>query len=657
MTTRHLSPHMVAFSTPLIEPALVLALLFVLVLVGPLAAKAVRMPPIIGLITTGILIGPSALGLLDREGTVEVLGNAGLLYLMFQAGLELDLEEFRERRSQAITFGALTFIIPFAVAIPVNLALGFSTTAALLLAVSWAPHTLLAYPVVQRLGLTKARSVAITVGATIITDTAALITLEILVEAHEGKLSPGFILKLIPTAGAVVAFIVAGLPWLGRRFFASVGQDRSVRFLFITAAMFLSAGLAELAGLEPIIGAFLAGLSLNRLVSEGSELSHRIEFFGSAFFIPVFLISVGMLVNLGVVVDDPTILLRAGVFSLVAVGTKMLAAFIAGKVFKFSGTEIGVMASLSTARAAATLAAAFVGLSVGLISEITVNTVVLVILVTSLVSSLLATRFGTQLPPPVERQRAPAATVLVPVGDPERSLGVLKLAGMLAAPDTGTVVPVSVLDLEATQTDVKERRAELAEAERVVLAEGAEATSVVRLDLTPSAGMLHASVEQAATSVLVGWKGFASRNGSAFGQRVDALLAASPVPVVVARMGPAENCGRVVVAVADHDLTPAGGPGVELAALVARRLAKAHRAELHILVPREQVTHETLGLEDDQGVLVVERRRPAVALRDLTTPGDIVVVTQPRVEPGLGGEVPRLARALPDRSLLVIAPR
>lgn len=648
---------MVAFSTPLIEPALVLALLFVLVLVGPLAAKAVRMPPIIGLITTGILIGPSALGLLDREGTVEVLGNAGLLYLMFQAGLELDLEEFRERRSQAITFGALTFIIPFAVAIPVNLALGFSTTAALLLAVSWAPHTLLAYPVVQRLGLTKARSVAITVGATIITDTAALITLEILVEAHEGKLSPGFILKLIPTAGAVVAFIVAGLPWLGRRFFASVGQDRSVRFLFITAAMFLSAGLAELAGLEPIIGAFLAGLSLNRLVSEGSELSHRIEFFGSAFFIPVFLISVGMLVNLGVVVDDPTILLRAGVFSLVAVGTKMLAAFIAGKVFKFSGTEIGVMASLSTARAAATLAAAFVGLSVGLISEITVNTVVLVILVTSLVSSLLATRFGTQLPPPVERQRAPAATVLVPVGDPERSLGVLKLAGMLAAPDTGTVVPVSVLDLEATQTDVKERRAELAEAERVVLAEGAEATSVVRLDLTPSAGMLHASVEQAATSVLVGWKGFASRNGSAFGQRVDALLAASPVPVVVARMGPAENCGRVVVAVADHDLTPAGGPGVELAALVARRLAKAHRAELHILVPREQVTHETLGLEDDQGVLVVERRRPAVALRDLTTPGDIVVVTQPRVEPGLGGEVPRLARALPDRSLLVIAPR
>ena len=177
---------MVAFSTPLIEPALVLALLFVLVLVGPLAAKAVRMPPIIGLITTGILIGPSALGLLDREGTVEVLGNAGLLYLMFQAGLELDLEEFRERRSQAITFGALTFIIPFAVAIPVNLALGFSTTAALLLAVSWAPHTLLAYPVVQRLGLTKARSVAITVGATIITDTAALITLEILVEANLG---------------------------------------------------------------------------------------------------------------------------------------------------------------------------------------------------------------------------------------------------------------------------------------------------------------------------------------------------------------------------------------------------------------------------------------------------------------------------------------
>ena len=648
---------MQAISTPLVEPALVLALLFVLVLVAPLAARAVRMPSIIGLIVAGIVIGPSALGLLEREGTVEVLGNAGLLYLMFQAGLELDLEEFRERRTQALTFGALTFAIPFAVAIPVNLALGFTTTAAILLALSWAPHTLLAYPVVQRLGLTKARSVAITVGATIVTDTAALMTLEILIESHEGRLSPGFVLKLIPTAGAVVAFIVAGLPWLGRQFFASVGQDRSVRFLFIMAAMFLSAGLAELAGLEPIIGAFLAGLSLNRLVSEGSELSNRIEFFGSAFFIPVFLISVGMLVNLGVVVSDPSILVRAGVFSLVAVGTKVIAAFIAGKIFGYSGTEIGVMASLSTARAAATLAAAFVGLSVGLISEITVNTVVLVILVTSLVSSLLATRFGTQLPPPEERRRAPAEKVLVPIGDPERSGDLLRLAGMLAAPDTGTVVPVSVLDLEATQAEVTARRNELAEAERLVLGEGAEATSVVRLDLTPSTGMLHASVEQAATSLLVGWKGFANRNGSAFGQRGDALLAASPVPVIVARLGPAENCKRVVVAVSDHDLTPAGGPGMDLAVLIARRLAKAHRAELHILVPREQVTHERLGLENDQGTLKVERRRLAAALRDLTTPGDMVVVTQPRVEPGLGGEVPRLARALVDRSLLVIAPR
>ncbi|MEZ5381014.1 MAG: cation:proton antiporter [Microthrixaceae bacterium] len=648
---------MLAFSTPLIEPALVLALLFVLVLVAPLGARALKAPPIIGLIAAGIVIGPSVLGLLEREGTVEVLGNAGLLYLMFQAGLELDLGEFRDRRSQAITFGALTFLIPFGVAIPVNLSLGFTGTASVLLAISWAPHTLLAYPTVQRLGLSKARSVATTVGATIITDTAALMALEILIESHEGNLNPGFVLRLVPVAGAVVAFIVVGLPWLGRQFFATIGQDRSVRFLFITAAMFLSAGLAELAGLEPIIGAFLAGLSLNRLVSEGSELSARIEFFGSAFFIPVFLISVGMLVNLGVVQRNPEILVRAAIFSAVALLTKAAAAFIAGKLFGYSGTEIGIMTSLSTARAAATLAAAFVGLSVGLISEITVNTVVLVILVTSLVSSVLATRFGTQLPPPVERHRSPAEKVLVPVGDPERARGVLKLAGILAAPDTGTVVPVSVLDLEATQGDVKERRKVLAEAERTILGEGAEATSVVRLDLTPSAGMLHAAVEQAATMVLVGWKGFASRNGSAFGQRVDALLAASPVPVVVARMGPQEQTRRVVVAVADHDLTPAGEPGMELAALVARRLAKAHRAEFHILTPREQVTHETLRLEEGEGALRVEKRRLAVSLRDLTTPGDLVVVTQPRVEPGLGGEVPRLARALPDRSLLVVAPR
>lgn len=354
------------------------------------------------------------------------------------------------------------------------------------MALSWAPHTLLAYPVVQRLGLTKARSVAITVGATIVTDTAALMTLEILIESHEGRLSPGFVLKLIPTAGAVVAFIVAGLPWLGRQFFASVGQDRSVRFLFIMAAMLLSAGLAELAGLEPIIGAFLAGLSLNRLVSEGSELSNRIEFFGSAFFIPVFLISVGMLVNLGVVVSDPSILVRAGVFSLVAVGTLLvIAAFIAGKIFGYSGTEIGVVVLLSTARrrhAGRRLRRVERRPDLG-----DHQVAVLVILVTSLVSSLLATRFLPARSCPRRRS-----------GAGPRPRRCWCRSATPNAPETCCGWPACwppwtparscrcrCSTSEATQAEVTARRNELAEAERLVLGEGAEATSVVRLDLTP----------------------------------------------------------------------------------------------------------------------------------------------------------------------------
>lgn len=321
---------MPSLTTPFTQPAPVFLVLFLLVLVMPRLAERLRLPGLVGLIAGGLLVGPNGLGLVEREGPVALLGGAGLLYLMFQAGLELDLDEFGNRRGQAFTFGALTFALPFLVGAIIHLWIGYEMLAALLLASCWSSHTLLAYPVYQRARVVSNRAVAVAVGGTIITDTAALLVLVLLARAHEGELDAGYALALLPTlaAGAVVILVV--LPRIASWFFASIGQERSARFLFVVLVLFASSAVAEVAGVEPIIGAFLAGLAMNRRVTEGGTLAAQVHFFGANFLIPLFLISVGMLIDPAVIVADTQTLQRALAFTAAIVIGKSAAAAATG---------------------------------------------------------------------------------------------------------------------------------------------------------------------------------------------------------------------------------------------------------------------------------------------------------------------------------------
>jgi Kef-type K+ transport system membrane component KefB len=438
---------------PLVDAGLVFAVLMGAILVAPLLARRLRLPEIIVLLGLGFVVGPTGLGVLERAGAVATLGTVGLLYLMFVAGLELDLEDFVANRRHALVFGGLTFIVPMTLGTVVSLALGYTVLAALLLASCWASHTLLTYPTFQRAGTAGHRAVATAVGATIITDTAALLVLAVVARAHQGELGPMFWATLLPSLVALVVGTMWGLPRLARRFFSGPGQDRELRFVFVLACLFVVASLASLAGIEAIVGAFRAGLALNRAVPNGGALMERVDFVGRALFIPLFLLATGMLVDWRVLTDPQTLGIGLA-FVLVAVGSKLLAAVTGGRVLGYRGAEVAAMFALSNTQAAATLAAVVVGLRVGLIDEEVVNAVLLVILATSIVSSAVATRYAPRLVTP-RRGRPLGDVVVVPVANPDTAPRLLRLASAFARADGGVVVPVLVAPSETDTTTLE----------------------------------------------------------------------------------------------------------------------------------------------------------------------------------------------------------
>jgi Kef-type K+ transport system membrane component KefB len=649
--------NLLGVSVPFEDPALVLTALFVVVLFGPVLASLARVPPIIGLIAGGVLLGPTGLGWLEREGSVELLGGAGLLFLMFMAGVELDLDDFAANRNAAALFGVTTFLVPMVVGTGVHLLLGFDGMAAVLLASAWASHTLLAYPTFQRLGVVTNRAVSTAVGATIITDVAALLVLVGVVAAASGDLDAAFVARLVPSLIAAFGLILFGLPRLAAWFFRRAGRDRITRFLFVGAALYGSAAVAEVAGVEPIIGAFLAGLALNRLIPVGGLLMERLEFFGGTFLIPIFLISVGMLVDVSALADAQT-LIEAGSFTAIVVGGKLAAAALAGRMLDYGRVEILSMFSLSVAQAAATLAAVFVGLRAGIVDEPTVNAVVVVILVTSVLSSLGASRSGSQLPAPPVKELTIGQRVLVGVAEPEAAGSTIELASKLAAPESGEVLPAQILDLEARPADVLARRTAMVEAfEPSILGAGAEATPIIRLDLTPNTGLLHAAVEQSATCLVLGWRGYTTRRGAILGEQLDVLLALSPVPVIVHRAGAESGVRRVVLAVDPADLSPSGRRTLTLTLAIAERLAISYKVPLVVVAPGDAAIIAETEHSEVTPQIAVDTRPLHVSLADHVVPSDLLVLGIPRALDGLGAGVTRIARQVSGCRLVAVAAR
>ena len=390
-----------SITLPLTDPVLKFLLILVIILAAPLLLNKLRIPHLLGLIIAGAIIGPNGFNLVLRDSSIILSGTAGLLYIMFLAGLEIDLGDFKKNKWKSLTFGLYTFLVPMALGTVVGIyVLNFSMLTSILLASMFASHTLIVYPIISKLGITKDKAVGITVGGTMITDTLALLVLTVIVEMSVGEVDDWFWYRL---GGAIVlffAFVMIVFPIVGRWFFKRC-EDNVSQYIFVLVMVFLGAYLAELAGLESIIGAFLAGMALNRLIPSTSPLMNRVEFVGNAIFIPFFLIGVGMLIDYRAFFINWDTIKVGAVMIVVATVAKFIAAWLTQKTFRMSEDQRRVIFGVSNAQAAATLAAVMVGYNVilgetptgepiRLLNESVLNGTILMILVTCTIASFSA---------------------------------------------------------------------------------------------------------------------------------------------------------------------------------------------------------------------------------------------------------------------------
>ena len=505
-------PLLVDLSTPFKEPVIIFSIVLCIILLSPVLLNRLRIPSIVGMIIAGVVIGPHGFNLLERDGAIVLFGTVGLLYIMFLAGLEIEMTGFKKNATKSTVFGLLTFIIPFIIGYVVckNL-LHLELIPSLITASMFSTQTLIAYPIITRLGITKARPVSLTVGGTIITDTLVLLLFSVITNFSLAKTDSIFWVRLGISVIAFAFIVLYIFPIIAKWFFRKLEGEGGSQFIFVLTIVFLAAFLSQLAGLEHIIGAFLAGIALNRLIPHQSALKNRLVFVGNNIFIPFFLINVGMIINLQVLFNGTYALYVAGVLVVVALSTKYIAAIITQKIYRFTSNEGNLIFGLSTAHAAATLAIILVGFDLGLLSENILNGTIIVILVSCLVSSFVTEAAGRKY---VIAQNRKIDTdpeilerILVPVGNPDSAHNLLDLALLIRNP--GSKEPIYPLAVIEDDADTKEkilrskRGLELA-AEHISSAD----TSVqvlTRVDVNIASGISRAIKELGITEVVMGW--------------------------------------------------------------------------------------------------------------------------------------------------------
>ena len=424
------------------------------------------------MIIAGVIIGPYGFNFLEKNAAIDLFSTIGLLYIMFIAGLDLDLNEFKSNRNKSIWFGFFTFIIPFGLGYPVcHYLLGYDVDASILISSMFATHTLVSYPIVSKLGVSKNRAVAVTVGGTILTDTTVLIILAVVVGKHRGGLSTEFWIRLgvSLTIFTLIMFLI--IPRIAKWFFKKLESEKHSHYIFVLSVVFFAAFLAEMAGVEPIIGAFFAGLALNKLIPHSSALMNRIEFMGNALFIPFFLISVGMIVDVRVILNGPAALIIAATLSVVAIAGKWLAAAATQLVFRFSKAQRQLIFGLSGSHAAATLAVILVGYNAGILDDNILNGTVILILITCIVASFATERAARKIMVETEENEGEivkaeehtASNILLPIENVSNVEKVEKLLEFaIFIRDKKSVHPLSVLtvvsnDEEAESNIIKAR--------------------------------------------------------------------------------------------------------------------------------------------------------------------------------------------------------
>ena len=509
------------FSLPLKNPVIIFSLVLFIILFAPVIFNKIKVPHIIGLILAGVIVGPYGTNLLSRDSSIVLFGTVGLLYIMFLAGIEMDLKEFKKNKFKIVVFGITTFLLPFIFGSLASFyILGYGKLTSILLAAMFSTHTLVSYPIVSKFGVANNRAVAISIGGTLITDVLALLILAIVVGMSRGEVSSKFWLTLSISSLVFAAIVFFVFPLIIQWFFKK-NQDSVSQYIFVLAIVFLASFLAEASGMEAIIGAFFAGLVLNKFVPHSSPLMNRIDFVGNALFIPFFLIGVGMLVNFNILFMGWGALKVVGVIAVVAIGTKYIAALITQKSFKFSADEGKMIFGLSTSRAAATLAIVLVGYNIiigetpggepiRLLDEDILNGTVLLILISCTISYLVVEKASRNLALKEAKEEGeedePKEKILISLASPE-SVEELIDFGLMLKPKKNNI-PVFALnvisdDLNNEATLIKGKKM-MDKAVKQAAASENDIIPLTRFDVNFSNGIIYTIKEQNITDILIG---------------------------------------------------------------------------------------------------------------------------------------------------------
>ncbi len=599
------------------SPLIAFTILLLVILVVPPIFERLRLPGLVGLLAAGVVLGPDGLGILNAETeTMKLLSDIGKIYLMFVAGLEIDLEDFRKNKNRSLGFGIATFLIPMIFGAMVGRLFNFDWNASILIGSLLASHTLLGFPIVTRLGVTSNQAVTVTIGATIFTDIAALLVLAICVSISAGEFSAISLGIQLGTLAIYSAIVLFGFDWAGKEYFRRTGDEQSNQFLFVLLAVFLASVGAEIINVDKIVGAFLAGLAVNDVVGH-SPVEEKVEFVGSTLFIPFFFVGMGLLINLSGFVSSLSTQLPLTIAIVGAlIISKFLAAFVAKVLYGYNWNETLTMWSLSLPQVAATLAAALVGKTAGIITDAVFNTVIVLMLVTAILGPILTAKFASKLTIPKASLEKKSQTqevdaeaefsldtdnlnynnlfkVVVPVYNPQTQRYLIEMGALLARHEKGIVVPLSIpkahvhMDDPQLKFSIKRSKQLLQQALTITQEFEAEAKPMIRIDDDIARGISRAAREQNADLIVMGWSRNSSLQARLLGNVIDNVFWAAHCPVAVMRLlNEPINIHRILV--------PVGGNTPQILRVIqfAQFFADTNQASVTLLHVRPRKTSE-----------------------------------------------------------------
>ena len=593
------------------------ALLVALAMLVPPLFRRTGLPDLVGLLLAGVLMGPSVLNLLQPEGeTLQLVSDIGAIYLLFIVGLEIDLEEFNRVRSRSLTIGVLHFVGGMATGGAIGALLGYPLVPCLLIGTLIATHTPLGYPIVRSYGAQRDEAVVVSVGSTILTDIASLVVLAIAIGLGRQSFSLANLAGLIASVAIFAFAVVAIIRMVGRRIFRGSINDESRIFLTILLILFLASLGAEVAGVEKIVGAFLAGLAVNSVLPEGKS-KQQVILVGAALFIPIFFIHLGLLLDLSSLKDSITQFQLPVLMVIGVISCKGMVSLIAGRAFRYNGNQMVMMWSLAMPQVAATLASAFIGYEAGLLDQTVLNAVLAMMVVTATLGPILTARSVRRLVEPARRRRIPAdhdddvltdddapidvvsrpLTIVVPVANPSTEQGLLSIASRLLSGGSqtqGQLLPLALVcpSLEEARGGLNRALASARDRLSKAAAIGRDlevrTRCLLRLDEDIAGGMSRSALEQGADLLMIG----AGRPDKVrrwfFGDLVDGVCRTAHCPVVVLNLAgrQVDSLQRILVPI--KDLSASAREQFEL----AQRLLACESGDqclitlLHIVDPR-----------------------------------------------------------------------